>query len=92
MQSIPLSEVRAHLAETLQRIEQTQEPVLISRRGQAKTVLLSLSQFNQLSAPANSFQQRLVQWRGTYLHEAAGGETGVFEGLRDAHAGREFSW
>ena len=33
MDSIPYSEVRAHLAETLKKLEVREEPLYISRRG-----------------------------------------------------------
>lgn len=93
MQSIPFSEARAHLAETLHRVEFGTEPILISRRGQATGVLMSVQQFRQLSAPSTSFSARLSQWRLEHLADVAqSGEENPFEQVRDTDQGRDFTW
>ena len=91
MQSIPFSQARAHLAETLDKLETVDEPVMISRRGQATGVLMSLQQFRQLSAPAASFTARLNQWRSEHLAELQDEPT-PFDAVRARSAGRDFAW
>lgn len=92
MQSIPFSEARAHLASTLQKVEAGNEPVLISRRGHATGVLMSLQQFRQLSAPATSFSARLTQWRGEHLADVTAAADLPFDDVRDSSTGRDFAW
>jgi prevent-host-death family protein len=91
MQSIPFSQARAHLAETLDKLETVDEPVMISRRGQATGVLMSLQQFRQLSAPVTSFTARLNQWRSEHLADLQD-EPNPFDSVRDRSAGRDFTW
>ncbi len=93
MQSIPLSEARAHLTETLHKVETSQEPLLISRRGQGTSVLMSLQQYQQLTKPTTSFSLRLQQWRSTYLNDLSQDrDTFPLDEERATSTGREFSW
>ncbi len=89
MQSIPFSEARAHLAETLRLVENSNDPLLISRRGQDVGVLMSLEQYQQLAQSPSSFSARLKQWRTTY---AQINHDDPFSDVRDSSSGREFSW
>ena len=89
MQSIPFSEARAHLAETLRLVENSNNPLLISRRGQDVGVLMSLEQYQQLAQSPSSFSARLKQWRTTY---AQINHDDPFSDVRDSSSGREFSW
>ena len=61
MQSIPFSEARAHLAETLRFVENSDHPLLISRRNQNVGVLMSIKQYEQLTHSPSSFSERLTQ-------------------------------
>lgn len=91
MQTIPFSEARAHLAEALRGVEVAQEPLMISRRGQAAGVLMSWSYYRQLIGSSSGFSARLAEWR----KECGGGEDdegNPFEQLRQSDGGREFSW
>lgn len=89
MQSIPFSEARAHLAETLRFVENSHDPLLISRRGQDVGVLMSLEQYQKLQKSPSSFSARLNQWRSTY---ATINNDDPFSNVRDSSNGRDFSW
>ncbi|WP_354681805.1 type II toxin-antitoxin system Phd/YefM family antitoxin [Cupriavidus necator] len=90
MQTIPFSEARAHLADALRGVEVSQEPLMISRRGQAAGVLMSWSQYRQLVGSSSGFSARLAEWRKSYAAEEDEGDP--FEQLRQPDGGREFSW
>lgn len=97
MQTIPFSEVRAQLADALRSVEAGDEPVLISRRGQAAGVLMSFRQYQHLSGAGLGFSAQLQRWRSTYLAQTAGeGDANVnlnpFEGVRQADEARKFAW
>ncbi len=64
MDSIPYSEVRAHLAETLKKLEVREEPIFISRRGEPAGVLMSVAQYQRLAGPvAKDFWSAVCAWR-----------------------------
>lgn len=46
MEAITYTDARNHLAETLDRVTQNHEPMIITRRGQEAVVMLSLADFN----------------------------------------------
>ncbi|MFC4523585.1 type II toxin-antitoxin system Phd/YefM family antitoxin [Cupriavidus pinatubonensis] len=90
MQAIPFSEARAHLAEALRGVEVAQEPLVISRRGQAAGVLMSWSQYRQLVGASSGFAARLAEWRQDFV--GTEDEADPFEGVRQPDTGRPFSW
>ena len=90
MQTIPFSEARAHLADTLRELETTQTPLLISRRGKAAGVLISPAQYQQLLGTPKGFTNRLAQWRKNYAQAAA--EIDPYAQVRDSTTGRDFTW
>lgn len=90
MQTIPFSEVRAHLADALRELEIKQTPVVISRRGKAAGVLISPAQYQQLVGSPQGFASRLAQWRMDYAPAVT--DADPFTQLREPSAGREFSW
>ncbi|WP_459570365.1 type II toxin-antitoxin system Phd/YefM family antitoxin [Cupriavidus sp. 8B] len=90
MQTIPFSEARAHLADALRDVEREQEPLLISRRGQAAAVLMSWAQYRQLAGSSYGFLARLMEWRKE--HVQLEDEVGPFDDLRQAGGGRDFTW
>ena len=92
--TIPLSEARAHLADTLRRVEQQDEPAFISRRGEPVAVLLSLAQYERLCSGANNgFAGRLAAWRAAHADELQAEDDSDFcAGVRDASPGRDFAW
>jgi prevent-host-death family protein len=95
MQILPFSEARAHLAEALRNMELAQEPVLISRRGQAAGVLVPVAQYERLTGSAvgqaQGFSARLAQWRVQHADEDMAHQD-TFAPDRDPSQGREFSW
>jgi len=90
MQTMPFSQARAHLAEALRGVELAQEPLLISRRGQAAGVLMSLAHYQQLAGSSAGFSARLADWRAQYSQ--ALDESNAFTSPRDLSEGRDFSW
>lgn len=87
------SYTRLHLAETLQHVVAQGEAVVISRRGEAEAVLMSVQQFNQLQQAQQSqhgFMARLAQWRETEPEAAINAED--FQPVRQQESGRDFSW
>jgi prevent-host-death family protein len=89
MQSIPFTEARAHLAETLRSVENSDRPLLISRRNQNVGVLMSIKQYEQLNHSPASFSERLTQWRETHAQTE---EVDPFTDVRESDQGRDFSW
>lgn len=99
MQTLAFSEVRAQLADALRSVEAGDEPVLISRHGQAAGVLMSFQQYQHLSGAGLGFAAQLQRWRGTYLAQVAGegeGEASAhfnpFDGVRQTDEARKFAW
>ncbi len=89
MDSIPYSEVRAHLAETLKQLEVRDEPIFISRRGQPAGVLMSVAQYRKLVRPeGDDFWSAVLAWRQAYAADlaaeaAAGDGVDPFADVRD---------
>ncbi|RZS57134.1 type II toxin-antitoxin system Phd/YefM family antitoxin [Sphaerotilus mobilis] len=71
MDSIPYSEVRARLAETLKQLEVRDEPIFISRRGQPAGVLMSVAQYQRLQGGPSGFGEALLAWRARHAEELA---------------------
>jgi prevent-host-death family protein len=71
MDSIPYSEVRAQLAETLKRLALRDEAIYISRRGQPAGVLMSVAQYERLQGGIGDFGNALLAWRQRYESELA---------------------
>ncbi len=93
MQSLPFSAARAQLSEALRSLEAGDAPMMISRRGQAAGVLMSVAQYRQLSGAGAGFSERLKAWRDQYLREAdASAEADSLAELRQPDAGRDFEW
>ena len=63
MDSIPYSELRANLADTIKRLEIREEPIFISRRGEPAAVLMSVAQYQRLQGGQGGFGQALLAWR-----------------------------
>jgi prevent-host-death family protein len=96
MHTLPFTEARAHLADTLREVEATDTPVLISRRGQTAGVLMSWAQYRRLQTGTAGFSARLTQWRAECLAPEAGTgleeEPDPFADLRDPGPGRVVDW
>lgn len=97
MNSIPFSEARAHLAEALRGVELRQEPLVISRRGQAAGLLVPMAHYAKLTGTEMDFAARLSQWRAENAISAppdanADADADALTPARDSSPGREFSW
>lgn len=92
MHTLPLTDVRAHLADTLRDAEARREPVVISRRGQAAGVLMSWDHYRQLAAAHGGFAARLQRWRDEHAADMHDEADDPFANLRDASPGRDFEW
>lgn len=92
MQTLPFSEARAQFAEALRSVEAGNEPVLISRRGQAAGVLMSVEQYRELGGD-HGFIASLQRWRDEYLADVVDADAAdPFDGLRQTESGRDFKW
>lgn len=96
MHTIPFSEARAHLAEALSTLDQGGEPVLISRRGQAAAVLMSVAQYQRLLAHGDGPAARLRAWRAenadALAADAAAHEPDPWADVRDRRPTRAVDW
>ena len=97
METLPYSEVRAHLAETLKKLEAREEPVYISRRGELAGVLLSVAQYRRLVGGESGFGEALRAWRERHAddlaNEAADGSyEDPWADVRDRRPTRFFEW
>lgn len=93
MQTIPFSDLRTHLAETLRALERGTEPMVISRRGEPAAVLMSMAQYRQLLGQVDGPAARLAAWRARTLtpgaHEP---EDDPWADVRDRSPGRPVTW
>lgn len=94
MHTIPFSEARTRLAETLSSLDEGGEPVLISRRGQATAVLMSVAQYERLLAQGDGPAARLQAWRAEHENELAewGRAGDPWVDVRDRRATRSVDW
>ncbi|KQP18089.1 type II toxin-antitoxin system Phd/YefM family antitoxin [Pseudorhodoferax sp. Leaf267] len=94
MHTIPFSEARAHLAEALSSLDQGGEPVLISRRGQAAAVLMSVAQYQRLVAAGDGAAARLRDWRTEHAGVLAeqGDMSDPWADVRDRQPTRAVDW
>jgi prevent-host-death family protein len=94
MDSIPYSEIRAHLAETLKQLEVREEPVYISRRGEPAAVLMSVTQYKRLLQQADDPAGRLAAWRAEYAQDedAWKDEPDPWADVRDRSPPRPVTW
>lgn len=98
METIPYSELRAHLAETITRLEVRDEPVFISRRGKPVAVLMSVAQYRRFSGGQKTgFASALSTWRQRYHaeleeEERNGAYVDPFADVRDRTPPRAATW
>jgi prevent-host-death family protein len=96
MQTIPFSEVRARLADTLRVLAHSEEPVFISRRGEPAAVLLSVAQYQRLTGtPVQTPWAALQAWRTRHaIQTQPADEADPFADVRDRSldGGRDFAW
>jgi prevent-host-death family protein len=98
METIPCSELRAHLAETIKRLEVRDAPVFISRRGEPVAVLMSVTRYHRISGGQKTgFAAALESWRQRYQAELeeedrSGVYVGPFAHVRDRTPPRPATW
>jgi prevent-host-death family protein len=96
MQTIPFSEVRARLADTLRVLAHSDDPVFISRRGEPAAVLLSVAQYQRLThTPVQDPWSALQAWRSQYaIDSAPADDPDPFADVRDRSldGGRDVAW
>lgn len=94
MDSVPYSEVRAHLAETLKQLELREEPIYISRRGEPAAVLMSVAQFERLQNRSDGPAARMLAWRARHAQEleAWKHEPDPWADVRDRRPSRPVTW
>ncbi len=97
LDSIPYSELRAHLAETLERLEARDKPIYISRRGEPAGVLLSVAQYRRLSGDDVAFGDAMAAWRLRHAEALAAdaetdGDADPFADVRDQQPTRPVTW
>lgn len=66
----PISYVKAHASELLDRIEEEREPIIITQNGEAKAVLMDVSSFDQMQET-----RALLKLLGMAEKEIEAGET-----------------
>lgn len=94
MQTIPFSEARAQLAETISELDRRGEPVLISRRGQAAAVLMSVAQYQRLVDRCDNPAARLEAWRSENAEALTewSAEPDPWADVRDRRPARPVDW
>lgn len=94
MHTIPFSEARAHLAEALSSLDQGGEPLLISRRGQAAAVLMSVAQYQRLVTQGDGPAARLQAWRSGHAQAMAAEQDAPdpWADVRDRRPTRNVDW
>ena len=61
---IVYSELRAHLAECLDKTQVSDEPIIVTRKGVQEAVIISKAQYDQLIHPRNlSVREEYAQWK-----------------------------
>jgi prevent-host-death family protein len=98
METIPCSELRAHLAETIKQLEVRDEPVFIARCGEPVAVLMSVAQHHRIAGGQKTgFAAALESWRQRYQAELeeedrSGAYVDPFADVRDRAPPRAATW
>ena len=89
--SFSIAEARHNLAALVHQLEH-QPRIELTRRGKPVAVLLSVGEYNRLTAPARGFWEAYAAFaEATDLRRLAI-DPQVFEGVRDRTRGREVNW
>jgi prevent-host-death family protein len=80
-----------HLTEVISQIQQG-KAIEITQEGETVAVILSVAEYQRLTAPKSSFWQSLQQFRQQTNIEELGIESDVFAGVRDITPGREVNF
>lgn len=86
METIPFTQFRSHLAQTLEAVDRGSDTCVISRRGRPAGVLMSYESYLGLTQGQRGFAARLAQWRQVaqpVLEATAAEEEPFTDDLRD---------
>jgi prevent-host-death family protein len=86
-----IAEARNRFAEIVHDLEHIPQ-IEVTRRGQPVAILLSVEEFERLSAERVTFWDAYVAFRNAFDLTQEGVEPEVFAGLREPSPGREMSW
>jgi prevent-host-death family protein len=89
--SYSIAEARQDLAALLHRLER-QPHIELTRRGVPVAVLLSMQEYQRLSAPKRGFWEAYQGFARDADLPGLGIEPEVFEGVREPGPGREVRW
>ena len=64
----------------------------ITRRGRPVAVLVSVTEYERLTAPKGTFWDAVQAWRKTVDWDEMGNLADVFKDVRDPSPGRDFQW
>ena len=85
-----IAEARNNFAALIRDVEETDEPIEVTRRGQPVAVILSTEQYAQLlgKEQKQSFWQGYLEWREKWQVDEREDEGDPFADLRDPSPGR----
>lgn len=86
-----IAQVRNRLASLVHEVENGVS-VEITRRGKRVAVLISIDEYNRLSAGNSGLWQAVEKFRQQTDLEEVGIEPEIFEDIRDSSPGREAIW
>lgn len=86
-----IAEARNRFAEIVQNLRHVSR-VEVTRRGRPVAILMSVEEFERLSADSVTFTSAYAAFRKTVDLAQEGIEPGVFDGVRDSSPGREMNW
>ncbi len=89
--SLSIAEARHDLAAVVHQLEH-QPRIQLTRRGKPVAVLMSLREYNRLTAQARSFWETYTTFATAVDLRHLEIEPQVFDGVRDQSSGREVSW
>jgi antitoxin Phd len=89
--SFSIAEARHDLAAVVHQLEH-QPRIQLTRRGKPVAVLLSVREYNRLTAQTRSFWETYTAFAESVDLRDLEIEPQVFEGVRDRSSGREVQW
>lgn len=89
--SYSIAEARNQFAALIREVEEGNDPVQVTRRGEPVAVILSRDKYEQLLAhqPKLNFWQAYQAWRQEWQVDTWKDEPDIFAGIRDRSPGRE---
>ncbi len=86
-----IAEARNKFAALIRKVEESEKPVQVTRRGQPVAVILSAEEYKRLLAQQKKrdFWQAYEAWRQEWQHEILDQDIDPFADVRDRSPGRE---